>query len=120
MDIIDRHLTLAHFFDNHHIAAAAGYDFNIIDCMSFAAIRLSEKGVKREILVDLGRTEVADWRGIVVSLLSLAITCLWPFFYQIMGAMTYWQCRQSVKRYRFSSDVTVKRNINRWLLSLKD
>lgn len=119
MNSIEKRLTLTHFFDNPQIAAAAGYDFNIIDCMSFAANRLSEKGLKREIITDFGRTEIADWRGIVVSLLSLTIVCLWPFFYPVIGALTYWQCKQSVKRYRFSSDVAVKRNINSWLLSLK-
>lgn len=120
MEIIKKTLTLEHFFDNPQIAAAAGYDFNIVDCMSFAANRMSGTGVKWEILTDLGHTEIADWRGILLSLASLIIATLWPFFYPIMGVLTYWHCKKSVRKYRFSTDITVKRNINRWLMSLKD
>lgn len=114
-------LTLKHFFDRPTWAAAAGYDFNFIDCMSEAINRLAiTKGVV-SLIKEIPDIELrsAAW-ALPLSLACILIAMLWPFLYPILAIHTYVKCKFYAKKYRTQKPERVATNIAVWLRDFED
>ncbi len=108
-------LTLKHFFDRPTWAAAAGYNFNIIDCMSEAANRIA---VFKGIWGLICETPDIELRHIWILPLNFAacmLALLWPFIYPVFGLVTYFKCKRVAKKYRTEMTEVARQNIDEWL-----
>ena len=108
-------LTLKHFFDRPSWAAAAGYNFNIIDCMSEAANRID---VFKEIWGLICETPDIELRRIWVLPFNLAVcllALLWPFIYPFFGLAMYFKCKRVARKYKKGMPDIVRNNLDGWL-----
>jgi len=109
-------LTFEHFFDRPTWAAAAGYDFNIIDCMSEAASRFKILPAIAIVMKNIPDIELRNvWWELPTNLLAILMLISWPLTFWIAGGITYRNCRQAKRKYYHSDDKTVQANLNGWL-----
>lgn len=112
-------LTLKHFLDKPTWAAAAGYEFNYLDCMAFMADRYSAiTSALRDVLCDLPDTTVRDLPLMVLTLIAAASgMVLWPLIFWLVALPLWIRCRQHRRRYHLGADMTeiARRNLDGWL-----
>lgn len=109
-------LTLKHFFDNPRFAAAAGYDFNIIDCISFTASRIDLVYMVIEETIDFLESEIFRiWYLLPRLMVVYVIAVAYPFTFWILGLFVYAACRRSRKKYLNSTNPQVISDLNLWL-----
>lgn len=109
-------MTFEHFCDRPTWAAAAGYDFNIIDCMSEAAGRASVwEGVLTLISATPDLELRTAWWELPLNILVVLILLCWPLLFWLLGFATYFRCRRIREKFYGSDDKTVQANLRGWL-----
>jgi len=110
-------LTLKHFFDRPTWAAVAGYNFNIIDCMSEAANRINISQAMWALLCEIPDIEVREIWKVPFNLIVCVIALFWVFIYPFAGLAMYFRCKRAVKKYPLRSEwpPIVEKNISGWL-----
>ncbi|HDL7449381.1 TPA: hypothetical protein PXN62_003033 [Yersinia enterocolitica] len=111
-------LTLKHFLDRPTWAAAAGYDFNIIDCMSYAAARYGDIwSTLCDHILDFPDIEVREAPlSILIMLAGLFGIVVYPFIFWIFGIALNVRCRRDrAKYYGQPQEETVQVNLRNWL-----
>lgn len=111
-------LTLKHFIDRPSWAAAAGYDFNYMDCMSFTATLydLAFSSLWNSAR-DFPYTEVRELPFVLVTVISAVISIfVWPLIFWIAAFPVWLYCRLMRRRYQFGGHMTetAKNNIEVW------
>lgn len=111
-------LTFRHFVDRPTWAAAAGYDFNFFDCMSYMAIKYDRifHAIQR-VFDDFWSTELREF-PLLLSVFVLAVigVVAWPFIFW-MAAIPLWvKCRWMRKHYVYGTRMNdiATNNIARW------
>ncbi|WP_267411869.1 hypothetical protein [Pantoea sp. GM_Pan_4] len=109
-------LTFKHFCDRPTWAAAAGYNFNIIDCLSEAMLRINVlKGIK-DILAEIPDLELREaWYKLPISALAICLAMSWPLIFWLFGIVTYARCVHAKRKYAGTEDETVLKNLRVWL-----
>ncbi|KKZ19043.1 hypothetical protein AAY84_07605 [Serratia marcescens] len=109
-------LTFEHFCDRPTWAVAAGYDFNIIDCLSSAATRFEIAKSISDVMRNIPDIELRDvWWKLPTYLLSILILVTWPLTFWVAGVITYLKCLRSRKKYLGSKNERVQINLRNWL-----
>lgn len=112
-------LTLKHFFDRP-TWAAAGYEFNFIDCMSEAANRVDIfKGIFG-VIKEIPDIELREIWKLPFSVFVCILAILWPFIYPLVAIRTYFSCKRVAKQYRDGMPEIVKNNISVWIRDFKE
>lgn len=113
-------LTLRHFIDRPTWAAAAGYDFNFIDCMAYAAdlygnMFIALKDVCRDFL-DTEVRELPLMLAIIVAAVSGVF--VWPLIFWIVAIPVWFKCKRMRRKYQFEDGMTdiAENNIEQWRL----
>ncbi|EPC06795.1 hypothetical protein HMPREF0864_04803 [Enterobacteriaceae bacterium 9_2_54FAA] len=108
-------LTFKHFKDRPSWAAADGYDFNIIDCMSEAAGRINIwRGIVDAIL-EIPDFELREaWYRLPISLVAVAIALAWPLIFWIVGLDSYVKCIRNRRKYLNTKSEIVLYNLAVW------
>lgn len=108
-------LTFEHFCDRPTWAAAAGYKFNIIDCLSEAMVRVELISGIKQILMEIPDMELREaWYKLPLSLLVIVLALAWPLIFWIFGVVTYVRCTKAKNKYRGTNDEIVLKNIRVW------
>ncbi|HFZ1111772.1 hypothetical protein [Citrobacter koseri] len=111
-------LTLKHFIDRPTWAAAAGYNFNYLDCMAYTAdlYRLIFSAL-RDVFRDFLSTEVREI-PLMLAVITAAISgvFVWPFIFWIVAIPVWLKCRRMRSSYQFGGAMTETAEINlkRW------
>lgn len=108
-------LTFEHFCDRPTWAAAAGYEFNIIDCLSYSA-KKANMSVIKDVLRGIPDIELRSllWE-LPLSLLAIAVIVTWPVTFWAVGLFVYIRCRKNRKKYFGSENERVQINLRNWL-----
>lgn len=109
-------ITFTHFMDNPSWAAAAGYDFNFIDCISASVHCTFNIGSNmKDDLLELPDTEVRDLPAFMVKLL-IGLFLLWAmlFCYPIFAIAIFIRCKSMRKKYKDDFNETVSHNLRTW------
>lgn len=108
-------LMFEHFCDRPTWAAAAGYEFNIIDCLSYSAVTVDMSDIK-DLLIEIPDIELRSllW-DLPLKLLTLTAIITWPLTFWIAGLMIYIRCRKHRRKYAGSENERVQINIRNWL-----
>lgn len=109
-----RHLTFKHFMDNPPWAAAAGYEFNILDCLSAATKEIEPRGGINAIL-RIGYLEIREAYWIPFNLSCALLAFSWPLVFWIYGIGLWFKCRRYKKKYLNSTNRMVQKNLERWI-----
>ncbi len=110
-------LTFKHFQDRPTWAAAAGYSFNIIDCMSVATKYHSSfieafLGLTMEFL----NTEVRELPLMLLSIIFFgALMSIYPLVFWVVGIVLYVICINNRKKHAGKLTDIAKNNIDGWL-----
>ena len=111
-------MTLKHFLDRPLWAAAAGYDFNYMDCMSYTANAYDHSfSLLFNSLRILPETEVGElhlWLlGFIAAVVGIAV---WPFIFWLVAVVVWFKCKTYRKKYFLGDGMTgmAKRNIEKW------
>lgn len=116
-------LTLKHFFDRPTWAAAAGYEFNYLDCMAFMAGRYSTiTSALRDVLCDLLDTTVRELPLMVLTIIAAASgVVVWPLIFWLVALPLWVRCRQHRRKYHQGVGMTeiARRNLDVWLHGCK-
>ncbi|MEH4988132.1 hypothetical protein PO461_11940 [Enterobacter asburiae] len=101
-------LTLRHFIDRPTWAAAAGYDFNFLDCMAYTAdLYCLVLSTLRSICAEFPYTEVRELPlGLVNLFVSIALSITWPLVFWIIAIPVWLKCRRERRRYQFGGEMT--------------
>lgn len=112
-------LTLKHFFDNPTWAAAAGYDFNYLDCMSFAADKYSDVIHSLiDVLKAFPETEVRELPFVLVVLTAaIAGVVVWPLIFWLAAFPLWLRCKQHRRKYHYGTEMndTARNNLALWI-----
>ncbi len=109
-------LTFKHFLDRPAWAAAAGYDFNFIDCLSYSAQRFGLADVL-DLLEDTGEIELRQilWK-LPVNAFAMTILLAWPLIFWIQSITVYFKCRFTKRNYAGSKRTErVEINLRNWI-----
>lgn len=109
-------VTLRHFVDRPVLAAAAGYDFNFIDCMAYTAHQYAfcMKSYNWFFWLD---TEIRELPLTAIKLLAmLFVTVTTPFIYPAYSVIVYFICK---KYQKVKHTEIIDRNITGWLMRFK-
>ena len=111
-------MTLKHFLDRPLWAAAAGYDFNYMDCMSCTANAYDHSFILLfNSLRILPETEVGElhlWLlGFIAAVVGIAV---WPFIFWLVAVVVWFKCKTYRKKYFLGDGMTdiAKMNIVEW------
>lgn len=108
-------LTFKHFKDRPTWAAADGYDFNIIDCMSEAAGRINIWRGIVDVILEVPDFELrVAWYRLPISLVAVVITLAWPLIFWIAGLVLYVQCIINRRKYLNNKSEIVLNNLAVW------
>lgn len=111
-------LTLRHFIDRPTWAAAAGYEFNYLDCMAYTA---DFYGLMFSALRNAGSdfldTSVRDLP--IVLLAVIAALCgvfAWPLIFWLVAIPVWMKCKSMRRRYQFGGAMTeiARGNLEQW------
>lgn len=108
-------LTLKHFFDRPTWAAAAGYNFNVIDCMSEAANRIDIFRGIWGLICEMPDIELRHIWMLPFNLFVCALALFWPFIYPVFGLILYFKCKRTARKYQKEMPDIVRNNIDGWL-----
>lgn len=109
-------LTFKHFMDRPSWAAAAGYDFNIIDCMSYAANWPNVASGCWELVADIPNIELRDaWWALPLTLLVFVIAIFYPLYFWVFGFAVWVKCHSHRRKYRYIKSERVRINLRNWL-----
>lgn len=109
-------ITFKHFLDRPSWAAAAGYDFNIIDSMSYAAQWPNICSGCWDVMADIPGIELGEaWWKLPLSLLIVIIAVLYPMFFWAFGLAVWIKCRRHREKYLKSTDEREQMRLNNWL-----
>lgn len=114
-------LTFKHFCDRPTWAAVAGYNFNIMDCLSVSASRYgSVFSVLWDLILDFPDIEVREAPLQIISILA-GIICIviYPFLFWLLGIWLYIQCKNEKAKYSNNMTVLAEVQIERWLNECK-
>lgn len=109
-------LTFKHFCDRPLWAAADGYDFNFLDCLSVAAINITAPFVAIKNIT----SSFPDWemRELLPNLLALIVitTCAiaYPMTYWIYAIFVYFNCKRHARKYRTEKSEVARINLAEW------
>jgi hypothetical protein len=109
-------LTFKHFLDRPSWAAAAGYDFNFIDCLSHAARRFGFVDVLT-LMDEFLEIEIREilWR-LPICVIAFLILMAWPLIFWISATSVYVKCRLTKRKYgRGEKPRQVQINLCKWL-----
>lgn len=109
-------ITFKHFLDRPSWAAAAGYDFNYFDCLSYSAQRFRFVDVL-ELLDETGDIELREviWK-LPINILALTILIAWPLIYWVSSIPLYVKCRLVKRKYAGNKrPERVEINLRNWL-----
>lgn len=112
-------LTLKHFLDRPKWAAAAGYEFNYIDCMAFTAARYDTFfSLFLDVIYEFPSTEVSElplWLARFIA--TVAGIVIWPFIFSIIAFPVWMSCRKYRKKYHFGTGMNdiARKNLSNWL-----
>ncbi|MFV8979830.1 hypothetical protein [Serratia fonticola] len=113
-------LTFKHFCDRPSWAASAGYEFNLFDCMSYAACAtpifdglkcLASNTLDIEI-----RTILWD---LPLSILVALALITYPLTFWLYGLVVYIKCIRHRRKYLNSTDPMVIKNLKVWQRDLE-
>lgn len=108
-------LTLKHFFDRPSWAAAAGYDFNFIDCMSEAANRINVFQGICQMVADIPHLELREaWYGLPLRIVLIPVALSWPLIFWVFAIHTYLKCKRARNEWLGTNDPVVINNIEVW------
>jgi hypothetical protein len=111
-------LTLKHFLDKPTWAAAAGYDFNYLDCLSFTAgLYRNIPQAARNVFKNFLDTTIAELPFVLMALIfALLGLVFWPLVFWIPAILVWWNCKKVSKKYRSGIDVDprVLTMLNNW------
>lgn len=111
-------LTLKHFFDRPTWAAAAGYDFNFIDCLSFSAGQYDRIwGALADVCFEFPDTSVRELPlMLVVTIAAITGVIVWPFIFWALAVPLWFKCRRVQKKYQHEGGMSeiASANIKRW------
>lgn len=109
-------LTFKHFCDRPLWAAADGYNFNFLDCLSVAAINIGTPFVAIKNIT----SSFPDWemRELIPNLLALIVIAAgaitYPLTYWVFAIFVYLNCKRYAKKYGSGkSEITLK-NLAEW------
>lgn len=112
-------ITFKHFINRPTWAAAAGYDFNFLDCMSFMAIQYDRVfGALLNVCDDFFSTEVREFPLIILVILAAICGVLvWTFIFWIVAVPLWVKCKMMRNKYQFGNSMNdvAKNNIEVWL-----
>lgn len=110
-------LTLKHFLDRPVWAAAAGYDFNYMDCLSYTACRYDQIfSALRDVMVEFPETPVKELPlMLLVVIAACAGVVVWPFIFWIVGIAVWFGCKKYQWKYRQHTPERVRENLAIWL-----
>lgn len=109
-------LTFKHFLDRPAWAAAAGYEFNLSDCLSYSAQKFGLADVL-DLLEDTGEIELRQifWK-LPVNVLAMAVLLSWPLIFWIHSITVYFKCRFTKRNYAGSKRTErVEINLRNWI-----
>ena len=112
-------LTLRHFIDRPTWAAAAGYEFNYLDCMAytadfyglmFSALRNAGSGF-------LDTSVRYSPIALVAMIAALCGVIVWPLIFWIVAIPVWLKCKSMRRRYQFGDAMTeiARGNLDLWL-----
>lgn len=111
-------LTLRHFIDRPTWAAAAGYEFNYLDCMAYTA---DFYGLTFSALRNAGSdfldTSVRDLPIVLVAVISaLCGVFVWPLIFWLVAIPIWMKCKSMRRRYHFGDAMTeiARGNLEQW------
>lgn len=108
-------LTLEHFFDNPSWAAAAGYKFNLLDCLSDAANKASIREGVKQLISNIPDIELRSvWWELPFSILAVISLVTWPLTFWVVGLLTYAKCIRCRNKYLGSENPTFIKNLRNW------
>lgn len=110
--VVGRMLTLKHFLNRPTWAAAAGYDFNYLDCMAFTADKYDAVfSALADVCYELPSTEVRDLPLMLVVLIAaLAGIVVWPLIFWI--ATQVGVTRRASRSYRTAESFGLVKQTN--------
>ena len=110
-------LTFKHFQDRPTWAAAAGYDFNIIDCISVATkYHSSFIEVFLAMISEFLDFEVRELPLAILSIIfSGILMVIYPLIFWVVGIALYVICVKDRKRHAGKLTDIAKKNIEGWL-----
>ena len=114
-------LTLRHFLDRPTWAAAAGYDFNYLDCLSFSA-RLYNRvfSALSEVLRDFPETQVKELPlTVLIITAAIAGVIVWPYIFWIVAFLVRRNCLNAREKYKNDKSERVKQNLAIWIKDCK-
>ena len=111
-------LTLRHFIDRPTWAAAAGYEFNYLDCMAYTADFYGNMFlVLRNAGIDFLDTSVRDLPIVLVAVIAaLCGVFVWPLIFWLVAVPVWLKCKSMRRRYRSGDAMTeiARVNLERW------
>lgn len=109
-------ITFSHFQDNPAWAAAAGYDFNFIDCVSASAQCTSN--IAKNLLDEIAEFPNAEVRYIPVFIIKLSVGSLllftMIFAYPLFALAIFFRCKSMKRKYKNNYSDIVARNLSTW------
>ncbi|MCK6919661.1 hypothetical protein L8Q54_15445 [Enterobacter kobei] len=109
-------ITFRHFQDNPAWAAAAGYDFNFIDCVSASAQCTSN--IASNLLDEIAEFPDAEVRYIPVFIIKLSVGSLllfaMIFAYPLFALVIFFRCKSMKRKYKDDYSDIVDHNLRTW------
>lgn len=109
-------ITFRHFQDNPAWAAAAGYDFNFIDCVSASA--QCTANIARNLLDEIAEFPDAEVRYAPIFIIKVFVGSLMLFVmmfaYPLFAVAIFFRCKSVKRKYRDDYSDTVNHNLRTW------
>lgn len=109
-------ITFRHFQDNPAWAAAAGYDFNFIDCIAASAQCTSN--IARRLLDEIAEFPDAEVRYVPFFIIKLSLSSLllfaMIFSYPIFAVFVFFRCKAMKHKYKDDYSDIVDHNLRTW------
>ncbi len=109
-------ITFRHFQDNPAWAAAAGYDFNFIDCVAASAQCTANiaQNLLQEI-IELPDTEVRYVPVFIIKITAgLLLLFSMIFAYPLFAVAIFYRCKSMKRKYKDDYSATVNQNLRTW------
>lgn len=109
-------LTLRHFLDRPAWAAAAGYKFNILDCMAYSAC-LYENVISglRNVSSAFLDQQVRELPAFLLAWIALLMGAIvWPLTFWLLGIVLWFRCHHFQRKYRGTDSEIVLKNLRSW------